>query len=241
MKIRLVTSLGVAVFALLIPLTVLTTIADTGTLASAFGPAGSPPPSGWHIGYYTPSPHGTLSFAEAFTGTGEASLNFTAQDNTALLVTSDTARFPTLLGDLTGKSVTANFTISKVTGVFTYYGEPSCAGPPPDLGPLPNVRFYFQTSNAGGFDETHYWWSNPISWPLMNGSMTIQDMFVGSNWSDYYGHFGDDPSYAAGFAAAVSNVESIGLSFGGACFFENGVGTTDGSGTFTLNSYDVSG
>jgi hypothetical protein len=35
-------------------------------------------------------------------------------------------------------------------------------------------------------------------------------------------------------------VTAIGLSFGGGCFFENGVGTTDGSGTFTLNSYTVS-
>jgi hypothetical protein len=32
-------------------------------------------------------------------------------------------------------------------------------------------------------------------------------------------------------------VTSIGLSFGGGFSFENGVGTTDGSGTFTLNSY----
>jgi hypothetical protein len=59
----------------------------------------------------------------------------------------------------------------------------------------------------------------------------------GSNWSDFYGHFGNDPAYAAGFNAAVANVTEIGLSFGGGCFFENGVGTTDGSGTFTLNSY----
>jgi hypothetical protein len=45
--------------------------------------------------------------------------------------------------------------------------------------------------------------------------------------------------YAAGFEAALSNVTDIGLSFGGGFFFENGVGTTDGSGT-TLNSFNVS-
>jgi hypothetical protein len=38
----------------------------------------------------------------------------------------------------------------------------------------------------------------------------------------------------------VSNVTDIGLSFGGGRFFENGVGTTHGSGTFTLNSFTVS-
>ena len=157
------------------------------------------------------------------------------------MVTSQKAKFPTLLGDLSGgSSVSANFSLSNVTGVFTYFGEPSCSGPPPDLGPLPNVRFYFQTSNAGGFDETHYWWSNPVSWPLVtNGSMTLNNSLSGATWSDFYGHFGDNPLYSTGFKAALSNVTAIGLSFGGGCFFENGVGTTDGSGTFTLNSYSV--
>jgi hypothetical protein len=216
--------------------------AASGDTASAFGPADPPPASWWHIGYYTPSAVGTLSYAEASRGAGEASLDFTSLDNTALLVTSQKAKFPTLLGDLTGEAnVSAHLTVSNVSGVFTYYGEPSCNGVPPQgLGPLPNVRFYFQTSNAGGFDETHYWWSNPVSWPLGNTDMTISNSFDGSQWSDYYGHFGNIPPYSAGFNAALSNVTAIGLSFGGGCFFENGVGTTDGSGTFTLNSYTVS-
>jgi hypothetical protein len=213
--------------------------AASGDTASAFGPADPPPASWWHIGYYTPSAVGTLSYAEASRGAGEASLDFTSLDNTALLVTSQKAKFPTLLGDLTGKTVSASLSISGA-GIFTYYGEPSCAGPVTEFGPLPNVRFYFQTSNAGGFDETHYWWSNPVSWTLSNSSMNISNQFNGALWSDYYGHFGSDPAYAAGFAAAVSNVTAIGLSFGGGCFFENGVGTTNGSGTFTLNSYTVS-
>jgi hypothetical protein len=218
-------------------------LADSGgSPASAFGPAPVPPASGWQIGYYTPSAIGTLSYAQAFKGAGEASLNFTSADNTALLITGQKAKYPSLLGDLSGKSsVSVSLTVGNVTGVFTYYGEPSCAGPPPDLGPAPNVRFYFQTSNAGGFNETHYWWSNPVSWPLIaNGSMSLTNDLNGAHWSDYFGHFGNDPSYSAGFAAALSNVTDIGVSFGGGCFFENGVGTTDGSGTFTINTFTVS-
>jgi hypothetical protein len=34
-------------------------------------------------------------------------------------------------------------------------------------------------------------------------------------------------------------VQPGGFSFGRGCFFENGVGTTDGSGTFTLDSFTV--
>ena len=59
-----------------------------------------------------------------------------------------------------------------------------------------------------------------------------------SKWSDYYGQFGS--TVPADFAKAVANVTEIGVSFGGGCFYENGVGTTDGSGTFTLNTFSVS-
>jgi hypothetical protein len=216
--------------------------ADSGSPASAFGPASDPPASGWQIGYYTPSPHGTLSYAQA-KGGSRPTLNFTSEDNTALLITGQKAKFPSLLGDLSGAtSISATLNVSGVTGLFTYFGEPSCGGLPQEGGPTANVRFYFQTSNAGGFDETHYWWSNPVSLPLVgptsNGSVTLNDDFMGTSWSDYFGHSGVGP-YASGFAAALSNVTDIGVSFGGGCFFENGVGTTDGSGTFTIDSFNV--
>jgi len=42
------------------------------------------------------------------------------------------------------------------------------------------------------------------------------------------------PSPAAGFAAAVANIDSWGVTFGGDCFYANGVGTPTGSAVFTL-------
>jgi hypothetical protein len=200
--------------------------------ASAQAAEGGGPASGWHIGYYTSSPHGTLSFAEAPQGGGIASLDFTTQDNTALLVTDQKAQNPTLLGNLTGKTITANFAISGATGAFTYYGEGTPSNP---CGTPANTRLYFQTSNAGGFDFTHYWWSNPASAVLNNGTLTVTATVEPAEWSDWNGQNG--ALVPAGFAAAASNVTEIGLSFGGGCFFENGVGTSDGSGTFTLNGY----
>jgi hypothetical protein len=59
---------------------------------------------------------------------------------------------------------------------------------------------------------------------------------VGGNWSDFYGHFGNEPTYVASFNAAVSKVTSIGPSFGGDSCFEDGIGTTDRSGTLALTS-----
>jgi hypothetical protein len=195
--------------------------------------------SNWKLGYYTPSGR-TLSFGEAGNAgnIGIASFDFTNLDNTALLVTDNKAKSAGL-GDLSGKTVAADFTVSGLTtgNTITYFNEPDACG-----GTTAYVRYFFQTSNAGGFDETHYWWSNPVSSPLTgNGSANLAPVgFDGSNWSDFYGHFGNDPAYSAGFASAVSNITTIGLSFGGGCFFENGVGTTDGSGTFTLNHFTIS-
>ena len=34
------------------------------------------------------------------------------------------------------------------------------------------------------------------------------------------------------FMVEIRNVQTVGLSFGGSCFFENGVTTSDGLGTF---------
>lgn len=189
--------------------------------------------SAWHLGYYTSSGR-TLSMADAKPGSGMASFSFTNQPNVALLVTGEQAD----TGDLSQKSVSAGFGVSNMSAaaMFNYYGEPSCGNP------NSAVRYFFETSNAGGFNETHYWWSNPVSATLTsNGMYTLPPVSLsdGSMWSDYYGHFGNDPSYSAGFTAATQNVTEVGLSFGGGCFFENGVGTSDGSGTFTLNSFGV--
>jgi hypothetical protein len=209
---------------------VLTVIA---TVAGASASNGS---SNWKLGYYNNSGR-ALSMSSVPSGGALATFDFTTPDNTALLVTTQGSDKSSLLGDDTTKSVSATATISGLTGAFTYYNEPDACG-----GTTAYVRYFFTTSKSGGFDETQYWWSNPTSAALTaNGTVTLPTLsFAGSNWSDFYGHFGSDALYSAGFSAAVSDVTTIGLSFGGGCFFENGVGTTDGSGTFTLNGFTVS-
>lgn len=201
----------------------------------AFAAPGTAQASGWHIGYYqntSPSP----SNADAPSASpGIASLNFTSQPNTSQLVTDQKAEFGSVLGDLTGKTVTAEFTITGVNGEFTYYGEDTSSNA---CGTPANARLYFETSNAGGFAYTHYWWSNPAAVTLANGTVTVSANVEPSEWSDWNGQLGS--TVGDGFAAAASHVTEIGLSFGGGCFFENGVGTTDGSGSLTLNSFTAS-
>ena len=188
--------------------------------------------SAWHVGYYNPS-NNALSNAQASSAAGGvASLDFTNQPDTALLVTSQKVKNAGLLGDMRSKKITATFTISGATGAFTYYGEGTPSNP---CGSPASVRLYFETSNAGGFDPTHYWWSNPASAVLANDTLTAIATVDPAEWSDWNGQTGT--SVPDAFAAAAANVTTVGLSFGGGCFFENGVGTTDGSGTFVLNSY----
>ena len=68
-----------------------------------------------------------------------------------------------------------------------------------------------------------------------NGTATLTVPLTPSQWSDWNGQNG--ASVTAAFNAAVAKVSQIGLSFGGGCFFENGVTTTDGSGTFALTNF----
>jgi hypothetical protein len=158
------------------------------------------------------------------------------------LPTPDTSGFQTkhpayngkLLGDLTGKTISASGNVSGVTGLFTYYGQGSPSNP--CLTPA-NVRLYFETNN-NELGESQYWWSNPVSYTLVNGTFSLTANLNPASWSDRDGHVGTyDAAHTAAFLAAISDVQQIGLSFGGGCFFANGVGTTDGSGTFTLTNY----
>jgi hypothetical protein len=204
-------------------------------LSSALPVSAEGAASKWRVGYYTPSNPGTLSMSAATQGGGIASFGFTNQPNTALLATTHGSFKGQLLGNLTGRTLTASFEISGATGAFTYFGEGTPDNP---CGTPANVRLFFTTDNGGGFAFTHYWWSNPESQVLNNGTFTLTATVEPAEWSDWNGQNG--ATQAAGFADAASNVTLVGLSFGGGCFFENGVGTTDGSGTFQLDSFTAS-
>lgn len=168
--------------------------------------------------------------------------DFLYTPDTALLGTSHPTYRGDLWGDLTGKTVNAKVGVTVTDGnpVFTYYGQPSCGD-----NPSANVRLYFETDTSGKFEYTDYWWSNPIHAnleDLKNGSdQTLTAAFSNpAIWSDWNGQFGyTDP---AAFAAAVKDVKFVGLSFGGGCFFENGVGVQQGTGAayFRLMDFTVS-
>jgi hypothetical protein len=154
---------------------------------------------------------------------------------TALLVNTKDP----VVGAQLDKTITATFTISGAVGEFAYGGEPYCSSA--IGGSLPNVRLYFESASIVGTQvSTNYWWSDTASQVLANGTFTVTALIdpTTASWGDING----DPSgsYVTAFDAAANTIKDTGLSFGGGCFFVNGVGTTDGSGTFVLTSLTVS-
>ncbi len=167
-----------------------------------------------------------------------ANFNFPTSPTTALLTTTQDK---TLLGDLTGKTLSATFTISASTGAaFNYAG--TCGSTPA------SVRLYFAGDTTGKFTQdtagySKYWWSNPQSYTLASAvgstsvTLTVPLTSATQEWSDWGGELA--PNVSASFDSAVAQVSAVGLSFGGGCFFANGVGMSAGSASFSLTSYSV--
>ncbi len=235
-------------------------IFSASALALAMGmvafalPTGAATPNSWSAYYYNnggvggPTPAGSGS---------SASFDF-SPGYVATLTTTNSA----VTGDLTGLTVTANISVTGVTPGANFVYQDSWCGTTPA-----SVRFYFSstamsgtswplpgvppapwapgTSPAFGLTPSayysHSWWSNPTALTLdsVNGStLTLTAKFDASSWSDWNGQ--EASAVPGSFAAAVSHVKSIGFSFGGGCFFENGVTTSDGTGTFNVSGFSVS-
>lgn len=168
------------------------------------------------------------------TASAMPTFNFVKPDSAHLLYSSTVGASKYGTNDYNG-TMTATYTVAGVTGAFTYGGEPSCGGT------TGYVRLYFESILPGSkFAYTNYWWSD-VAWQTLanGGPITLTSLInEADGWGDWNGQ--SSASEPAAFAAAASAVTAVGLSYGGGCFFENGVGTTDASGSFTLNNFGVS-
>ncbi len=181
-------------------------------------------PGSWKVYDYNPSGQALVPVAPSSVSGNTVTFSFSANIYTALVATSDKS----LTGNLTGGTLTDTVSWTGVTGTFQEQNGGGCT---PDN---QYVRLYFASP---GFAFTNFWWSNPVHVDLTGasgtGAMTVS-LADPSQWSDWNGQVGNSsPDVTAGFYAAVAKVSTVGVSFGGGCFFENGVTTSDGSGTFT--------
>ena len=168
--------------------------------------------SKWKI--YNLSPSGQTLSSKVVSSKEGVSFDFTTTPTTNyILATPDNP-------DFSNKNISVTYTIM---------GDGLFSNPNGGDG-SPTARVYFQAANKGPFNPSNYWWSHAASAVLVNGGpLTISTSTNTDNladWSDFYGHYASDPIYTDAFKAAVKNVGSVGLSFGGGSFFANGVGAT---------------
>ncbi len=195
----------------------------------------------WTVYDYNPSnqaiaPRNSTNSMPATTGDGGMTWEFPFRPNThtALFTTTD----PSLTGNQSTTMLTDTITVSgPATTFMTQRGGGDCFNNVPAA-----VRFFFRSPSASGPGDpppgppvnglppagfyTQFWWSNPIFMRLVSGndSQTIMaSMSDPAEWSDWDGKPATDPLVTAAFIKATQNVQAIGLSFGGLCFFETGV------------------
>jgi hypothetical protein len=201
----------------------------SGTALAKPSSSGNVIPGQWRV--WNVNAAGTAYVPTNLTASG---FKFQSTPVTALLTTSTDK---SLLGDLTGKTITATFTINASAGAtFTYYGAPDACGTPA------SAHLYFAGNGQGSGTDwyANYWFSNPLATTLVSAvgnTVTLTVPIDTSNWSDWGGELAS--AVPTNFAAAVASVNEIGLSFGGGCGFLNGVGMSAGSATFILTGYTV--
>ena len=164
------------------------------------------------------------------------SFPFLPNSYTALFTTRDSS----MTGNQSTTTLTDEITVSgPATSFMTQQGGGDCVGNTPAA-----VRFFFRSPSASGSSVgtppagfyTKFWWSNPFNVQLLTGNqspMTISaNMSDPTEWSDWNGQRGDsNPAVLEAFLEATQNVQAIGLSFGGLCFFETGVTAEYPTGT----------
>jgi hypothetical protein len=194
----------------------------------------------WTVYDYNPStqeiaPRNSPNSMPATTSGSTTMFNFLSGNYTALLTTTD----PSLTGDQSMTTLSDQIQLTGPATTFeTQHGGGDCVGNRPAA-----VRFYFTSPAASGPSVgtsppgtggttgtgfyTQFWWSNPVNLPMNSGNQgptTISaNMYDPSEWSDWNGQSGANPAVTPAFETAISHVQSIGLSFGGECFFETGV------------------
>jgi hypothetical protein len=130
-----------------------------------------------------------------------------------------------LLGNLRGATITATLQIVETNSPVWWFGNDCGSGVR-----YPNVRLFFTTVTEpypldyANAHELEFWWAREAYAQVQQGTITLTAHLDPSKWGDSQGHSGETEPYRTGFLSAASRVAQIGLSFGGGCFFDTGVG-----------------
>ena len=187
----------------------------------------------WTVYDYNPSnnalaPRNAPNKMPATTTGTTTTFDFLPGKFTALLTTTDRS----LTGDLSMTTLKDQISLSgSATTFMTQHNGGDCVSNVPAA-----VRFYFVSPSASGSSVgtppagfyTQFWWSNPADVRLLTGNQSVQPIMASlsdpNEWSDWNGQRANSSlEVMAAFEKAIQNVQTVGLSFGGLCFFETGV------------------
>src|SRR5256886_13454171 len=194
----------------------------------------------WTVYDYNPSnnalaPRNAPGKMPATTSGSETKFDFLPGKFPALLTPTDRS----LTGERSRTTLTDYIRVSGPATTFMtqHNGGANCSSNIPAA-----VRFYFVSPSASGSTVgtppagfyTQFWWSNPMNLTLTAGNQTgtiTANVGDPSEWSDWNGQPASSPDVSAAFEKAIHHVQTVGLSFGGLCFFETGVTAEYPSGT----------
>jgi len=102
-----------------------------------------------------------------------------------------------------------------------------------------HVRAYLEDRDFKSHpsDDFTRWWSNPIAVEIVDGVWTASTPIALGFWSSVYGTWNQD--YPAQWAHALARPSSMGMTFGGGCFFGHGVYMRTGTARVILTSYII--
>jgi hypothetical protein len=209
----------------------------SGLMTCDVATAASSQTADWTVYDYNPSgqalaPRHSPNSMPASTTGSTTTFPFKNGVYTALLTTNDAS----LTGDLSTKTLSDLVSVNgDATSFMTQHNGGDCVSNAPAA-----VRFFFTAPSASGPSTgtppagfyTQFWWSNPENVQLISGSVTSKPSITANmepnEWSDWNGQGGaSSPAVMEAFIEATHRVQSVGLSFGGLCFFETGVTPTN--------------
>ena len=144
---------------------------------------------------------------------------------TSLVAFMTTTNSTELLGNLRGCTITATIQIVETNSPMWWFGNDCGSGVR-----YPNVRLFFTTNpevynlDHANANELEFWWAKEAFAQVQQGTITLTAHLDPAKWGDSQGHSGETEPYRSGFLSAASRVAQIGLSFGGGCFYDTGVG-----------------
>ncbi|MEP7305873.1 MAG: hypothetical protein ABJA98_10170 [Acidobacteriota bacterium] len=192
----------------------------------------------------TPAPTspGPLALSRSLWQTISTPQNFPLANDASGSLTFDFPSAPSSMGyvystrppsTISGRVVVSLQVTTTGAPVFNYAAPDNTCVVPAKVRP-----FFWAHQNS--FAEFDRWWANPIAYQLAGGSTTIIVPLVPEQWSSVNGKFGNaDAGALAGFQAAIKSVSSLGLTFGGGCFFGHGVDVSGGTARFVLSGYSL--